>query len=93
MPAGKYYIPILVEYEAETQAITPVNEMVVELDYSSKTLYVDSNGDNADYPKYYRKMEARLKREQRKLSKRKQGSKNREKQRLKVAKLHEKVAN
>lgn len=34
----------------------------------------------------------RLKREQRRLSKMQKGSKNRDKQRVKVAKLHEKVA-
>lgn len=38
-------------------------------------------------------MEARLKKGQRKLSKRMKGGKNREKQRHKVAKLHEKVSN
>lgn len=38
-------------------------------------------------------MEAKLKREQRKLSKRMKGGNNRDKQRQKVAKLHEKVAN
>jgi len=43
-----------------------------------------------DYPKFYRQAEAKLRREQRKLSK---GGKNREKQRRKVTKLHEKVAN
>jgi len=92
-PTGKYYIAILFEYEAETEPVTPRAETTIGLDYSSGALYVDSETNSPDYPKYYRKAEAKLKREQRKLSKRKMGGKNRAKQRLKVAKLHEKVAN
>jgi putative transposase len=92
-PSGKYYISILVEYETEINPVNPQKEEVVGLDYSSGELYVDSNGNSADYPRYYRRMEAKLKREQRKLSKRKKDGRNREKQRIKVAKLHEKAAN
>lgn len=92
-PTGKYYISILVEYEACIKPVTPTPETVLGLDYSSKSLLVDSQANNADYPKFYRQAEAKLKKAQRKLSKRQKGSKNREKQRQKVAKLHEKVAN
>lgn len=90
---GKYYISILVEFEATIKPIVPTREAVIGLDYSSKSLYVDSQANSADYPKFYRRAEAKLQKEQRKLSKRKKGSKNRDKQRQKVAKLHEKVAN
>lgn len=92
-PTGKYYIAILVEFEAGTKQVIPTKETTVGLDYSSKTLYVDSQANSADYPKFYRKAEAKLKIEQRKLWKRKKGGKNREGQRQKVARLHEKVAN
>ncbi len=68
-------------------------ETVIGLDYSSTSLYIDSEGKSGEYPRYYRIAEEKLKREQRKLSKRKKDSKNKEKQRRKVAKLHEKVAN
>ena len=44
-------------------------------------------------PKQLRKSESRLKKLQRDLSRKKKGSKNRDKARLKVAKLHEKIAN
>ena len=56
-------------------------------------LLTDSNGNEPAYPRYYRQAEKKLKREQRKLSLMQNGSKNRDKQRIKVAKLHEKVAN
>lgn len=55
-------------------------------------LYKDSNGNEPQYPRYYRQAEKKLAREQRKLSLMQKGSNNRNKQRVKVAKLHEKVA-
>ncbi len=88
---GKYYASILYEYEEQAAPVSP--ETFLGLDYSMHELYVDSNGEKADYPRYYRKKEEKLKREQRKLSHMRKGSKNRERQRIKVAKLHEKVAN
>ncbi|WP_220446493.1 RNA-guided endonuclease TnpB family protein [Paenibacillus piri] len=84
-PTGKYYVSVLVEYEANIKSVEPTRETVLGLDYSSPSLFVDSQANPADYPKFYRKAEAKLKKAQRKLSKRKKGSKNREKQRLKVA--------
>lgn len=60
---------------------------------SMHELYKDSDGNEPAYPRYYRQAEKHLQREQRKLSKMQKGSKNRDKQRIKVAKLHEKAAN
>ncbi|MBT9147134.1 MAG: hypothetical protein DDT32_00886 [Syntrophomonadaceae bacterium] len=90
---GKYYISILVEVQSTIEPIVPTLEAVIGLDYSSKSLYVDSQANSVDYPKFYHRAEAKLQKEQRKLSKCKKGGKNRNKQRQKVAKLHEKVAN
>ena len=88
---GKYFASILFEYEEEINM--KELEGFIGLDFSMHELYVDSNGDCPQFPRYYRLSEKKLKREQRKLSKMVKGSKNREKQRVKVAKLHEKVAN
>lgn len=63
------------------------------LDFAMHGLYVASDEDDAVYPNFLRKAEKRLARAQRKLSKRQKGRCNREKQRLRVAMLHEKVAN
>ena len=90
-PSGKYYASILCEYENQVQ--TAELKDFLGLDFSMKELYKDSNGNEPCYPRYYRQAEKRLKREQRKLSLMKKGSSNRNKQRIKVAKLHEKVAN
>ena len=90
-PTGKYYASILYEYEHHVEPVEP--ELFVGLDYSMKELFVSSDGTSAEYPRYYRKSLAKLKREQKKLSNCEKGSHNRTKQRIKVAKLHEKVAN
>lgn len=89
---GKYYISILTEYEKD---IRPVKiQKVVGLDFAMDGLYVDSEqGEKANYPRYYRQALDKLAKAQRILSRRKKGSTRWEKQRLKVAKLHEKTAN
>ena len=90
-PSGKYYASVLFEYE--NQVHERKMQSFLGLDFSMKELYKDSNGNEPCYPRYYRQAEKHLKREQRKLSLMKKISSNRNKQRIKVAKLHEKVAN
>ena len=68
-------------------------QAVIGLDFSMNTLYVDSEGKRANYPRFYRQALEKLAKEQRVLSRRKKGSNRWHKQRLKVAKLHEKIAN
>ena len=89
--SGKYYASILFEYENQV----PQTEMqkFLGLDFSMHELYVDSNGNCPEFSRYYRLSEKKLKKEQRKLSKMVKGSRNREKQRVRVSKLHEKVVN
>ena len=90
-PAGKYFVSILYEYE---QIIQPVKiECIVGLDFSMKELYISSDNEYANYPRYYRRAIEKLQREQRKLSKMEQRSRNYYKQKLIVARLHEKIAN
>ena len=90
-PTGKFFASILYEYEADAVPIKPSS--AIGLDFSMPELYVDSNGNSPKYPRFYRRMQDKLAKEQRKLSKRLKGGKNREKQRFKVARLHERVAN
>ena len=90
-PGGKYFASILFEYESQVQQQIP--KTFLGLDFSMHGLYKDSNGYEPCYPRYYRQAEKKLAKEQRKLSKMTKGSNNRSKQRVKVAKLHEKVAN
>ena len=91
IPGGTYYVSLLFEYENQVQE--QELQTFLGLDFSMHELYRDSNGKEPQYPRYYRQAEKRLKREQRKLSLMQKDSKNRDKQRIKVAKMHEKVAN
>lgn len=92
-PSGKYYVSICVEYEYEYPAPVLNKDNSIGLDYSSPDFYADNQGKKPNYPKYFRKTEKKLAREQRKLDKMVYGSHNYEKQRIKVAKYHEKIVN
>ena len=52
-----------------------------------------SNSEKIDSPEFFKKALNKLKQEQRKLSKKQKGSKNKEKQRIKVAKVHQHISN
>ncbi|MED0669019.1 transposase, partial [Aneurinibacillus aneurinilyticus] len=85
----KYYVSILTEYEHPP--VQKQVQAVVGLDFSMNGLFVDSEkGKKANYPRFYRQALEKLAKEQRILSRRKKGSTRWHKQRLKVAKLHEK---
>lgn len=89
--SGKYFASILFEYEQDIIPVKP--KSFVGLDFSMHELYVASDNAKAEYPRYYRVSLNKLAKEQRKLSKMQKGSNNRKKQRIKVARLHEKVTN
>ena len=88
--SGKFYISLCVE--TEDVLLTNAGCMV-GLDVGIKEFYTDSNGNAVANPKTYRKHERKLVREQRKLSRKQKGSSNRNKQRIRLAIQHEKVAN
>ena len=87
---NKYYMSILVETEIEQ--LEPTDKMI-GLDLGLKNLIVDSNGHKYKNHKYLTKSQKKLAKEQRKLSKMVKGSSNRNKQRIKVAKLHKHIQN
>lgn len=90
-PTGKYFVSILVQYTDDVKNIK-VNK-IIGLDFSMKELYYSSENKTANYPRYYRKAQLKLSKVQKALSRKKKGSKNRNKQRIKVALVHEKIAN
>ena len=47
---GKYYISIVVKYENQILPVIPKN--FLGLDFAMHGLFKDSNGDDADYPKF-----------------------------------------
>jgi putative transposase len=64
----------------------------IGLDVGLASFYTDHEGNKVDNPKFLRKSEKKLKRLQRRLSKKKKGSKNRQKARERLAKAHLKIS-
>ena len=65
----------------------------VGIDVGLNTFAVLSNGSQIENPRFYRSREKQLKRVQRRLSRTKKGSMNRGKNRIRAARLHEKIEN
>lgn len=89
-PSNQYYISILVDTE---NSQLPKNDNKIGIDLGLKEFAICSNGDRYDTPKNLRKSEKKLAKLQKDLSRKTKGSNNRYKARLKVAKLHQKIAN
>lgn len=89
-PTNKYFVVLNVEFEPE---IRTNNGGVIGIDVGVDSFYTDNNGNHLQNPRYLEKSEHKLKREQRKLSRKKQGSNNYSKQRTKVAQIYEKITN
>lgn len=90
IPSGKYYISILVEQEIKE---LPKNEFAIGIDLGLTDFAITSDGVKYSNPRYLQKSLNKLAKEQRKLSRKKKGGKNRNKQRIKVARLYEKITN
>lgn len=89
-PSGKYFVSILVDAECEPMKTTGC---AIGIDLGIKDLLITSSGDKYDNIRITKKYEDKLAKEQRKLSHKMKGSKNYEKQRIKVVKIHEKIHN
>ena len=89
-PTGKYFVVLNVDFNPEPRFN---NGGVVGIGVGIKEFYSDSNGNVVNNPKYLEKSMHKLAREQRRLSRKQKGSNNRNKQRIRVAKIHEKIAN
>lgn len=91
--SGKYFVALLFEYEEQIPQVMLSEENAVGLDYKSDGFYCSSDNEVCGSPKYYRKAHKKLAREQRRLSKRVKGSQNYWKQKQKVARVQEHIAN
>ena len=89
-PSGKYYISMLVDTE---NIQLPKLDTKVGIDLGIKEFAITSDGEMFSNPKWLKKSEKRLRKLQKDLSRKQKGSNNRRKDRLKVAKLHEKISN
>ncbi|MBB2482990.1 IS200/IS605 family element transposase accessory protein TnpB [Bacillus sp. APMAM] len=89
-PSGKYFVSILIETEVQE---LPKTGSYVGADVGLKDFAILSTGEVFGNPKWFRKLEEKLANAQRILSKRKKGSSNWNKQRVKVARIHERISN
>ncbi|MDR9793869.1 MULTISPECIES: IS200/IS605 family element RNA-guided endonuclease TnpB [Aeribacillus] len=89
-PTGKYFVSILTETEVQE---LPKTDSAVGIDVGLKDFAILSDGITYTNPKWFRKLEDKLAKAQRILSRRKKGGSNWNKQRIKVARIHEKITN
>jgi putative transposase len=87
--ANRYFVSILVE---EDIAHLPPTEHTIGADLGLKSFVVLSDGEVIGNPKFFVKDEKKLAKAQRRHAKKKKGSKNRNKARLKVARIHARIA-
>lgn len=89
-PNGKFYLSVLINKPLRQ---VPQSSSMVGLDLGIKDFAVTSDGQVIENFHFKKNEESRLKRLQRQISKKVVGSKNREKARLRFAKLNEKIRN
>jgi putative transposase len=94
-PTGKYFASILMDDGVAVPA--PVKHLkadeVEAVDLGLENFYTDSNGNKIANPRFLKRAANNLRKKQKFLSRKKKGSNNRNKARIKVAKAHEKAAN
>jgi len=89
-PTGKYFVSILVKQEINP---IPSTGKVVGIDLGLKDLFILSNGQVINNPKWFRENQSKLAKHQKHLSRKTKGSNRYNRQRIKVAKVHEDVVN
>jgi len=90
--SGKYFLSILVDGDLMKDKSKPNNDFI-GLDLGIKDFIITSEGQSFENIKLKRNNKKKLAKLQRALSKKQKGSKNRDKQRVKLAKFYEKLNN
>ena len=73
-PTGKYYVSLRLVYEIDIKQSNNDVTKAIGLDFSLNGFYIDSNGEKANYPYYYKQSLHKLSKLQRKLTKKVKGS-------------------
>lgn len=93
-PTGKYFVSLLVDDGIEApKKKNIVKSKTIGIDLGLKDFLITSEGEKVSNPKFLKEKLERLKVLQRRASKKQKGSNNRKKANLRVAKMHEKIAN
>ena len=90
-PSGKYYVSFCCT-DVDIKPLDKTNNSI-GIDLGIKEFCITSDGEMIENPKYLKKFFNRLAKLQRELSRKSKGGSNRNKARIKVAKLHEKISN
>ena len=91
--SGNYFLSILVEMEdTELKKFEHIDKQV-GIDLGVKDFVITSDGDVFENKHFLKKEEKKMNRLQRQLSRKVKGSNNSEKQRVKIAKLYERITN
>lgn len=94
---GQFFVSFIVHRDEKLPS--PIKKEFISkenslgFDFGLKHFLTLSDGRTIDSPEFFKKTLDKLRQEQRKLSKKQKGSKNKEKQRIKVAKVHNKISN
>jgi putative transposase len=86
--ASGWYAQILCE---RTLPVVPITGPAIGIDVGLESFATLSTGEEIENPRFFRKSEKKLKRLQRRLSRKKKGSQNRKKAVKKLARQHEKI--
>ena len=87
--AGRYFVSMLCEFDVKPM---PISNKTVGIDLGLNDLFITSDGNKSGNPRHTKRYEKKLAYLQRKLAKKQKGSSNRAKAKLKVARLHAKIA-
>ncbi|MFI6488068.1 RNA-guided endonuclease InsQ/TnpB family protein [Streptomyces sp. NPDC050564] len=93
--AGRYFASFVIDTDPETDQERwnePEPDAAIGVDLGLAHFAVLSDGTKIHSPRFLRRAEKKLKKTQRELSRKQKGSRNREKARLKVARVHAQVA-
>lgn len=90
--SGKYFVSLCVELDKET-LIRSNNGGKIGIDVGLSEFLTDSNGNAVENPRVLKRLTRKLIREQRRLSRKMPKSNNRNKARIRVARVYEHIAN
>lgn len=92
-PTGKYYASFVVSLDDDTDLLEPLSDpdAATGIDLGLDQFAVLRGGKVIENPRFFKQLERKLKKAQRSFSRRSKGSANREKARLAVARIHEKI--
>ena len=88
-PSGRWHISI--RFDDPTIKPLPVTDKAIGIDLGISSLVSTSDGDKVSNPKHFKKHYQRLRKAQKNLSRKQKDSKNREKAKIKVAKIHAQI--